>query len=70
MPKKHAKKPKSGPKKTRVQRENRAKSRKNLSVLQNIPRVYTTNAAGQRVYMDEAARAGALTNSENAISEF
>ena len=56
--------------KERVQRENCAKARNNLSVLQNTPRVYTTNAAGQRVYMDEAARANSLAGSQKAISEF
>lgn len=56
--------------KERVQRENCAKARNNLNVLQNTPRVYTTNAAGQRVYMDEAARASSLASSQKAISEF
>lgn len=56
--------------KERVQRENCEKARKNLNALQNSPRTYSTNAAGQRVYMDEAARASALANSQKAISEF
>jgi hypothetical protein len=54
----------------RIQRENCDKARKNLSTLQNTPRTYTTNSAGQRVYMDEAARNAALTNSQKAISDF
>lgn len=54
----------------RVQRENCTKARKNLSTLQNTPRVYTTNAAGQRTYMDDSARAGALANSQKAVSDF
>jgi hypothetical protein len=54
----------------RVKRENCDKARNNLSTLQNTPRVYTTDAAGQRTYMDEAARANALANSQKAISEF
>jgi uncharacterized coiled-coil DUF342 family protein len=54
----------------RVQRENCDKARNNLSTLQNTPRVYTTNPAGQRTYMDDAARAGALANSQKAISDF
>ncbi len=54
----------------RVQRENCAKARNNLSTLQNTPRVYTTDAAGQRTYMDDAARAQALTNSQKAASDF
>lgn len=56
--------------KERVQRENCAKARNNLSVLQNTPRVYTTSATGQRVYMDEAARASSLASSQKAVSEF
>ena len=39
----------------RIQRENCAKARSNLGALQNSPRVYTTDAAGQRTYMDDAA---------------
>jgi Domain of unknown function (DUF4124) len=54
----------------RIQRENCAKARNNLNTLQNTPRVYTTNAAGQRTYMDDAARADALANSQKAISDF
>ena len=53
-----------------VQRENCAKARANLSTLQNTPRVYTTNAAGQRTYMDDAARANALATSQKAVSDF
>lgn len=56
--------------KERVQRENCEKARKNLSVLQNTPRVYSTNAAGQRIYMDEAARASAQANSQKAVFVF
>lgn len=54
----------------RVKRENCDKARNNLNTLQNTPRVYTTNTAGQRVYMDDAARASALANSQKAVSEF
>jgi hypothetical protein len=54
----------------RIQRENCAKARNNLSTLQNTPRVYTTNTAGQRTYMDDSARANALANSQKAVSEF
>jgi hypothetical protein len=53
----------------RIQRENCAKARNNLVTLQNAPRIYTTNAAGQRTYMDDAARADALANTQKAISE-
>ncbi|MEW6120880.1 MAG: DUF4124 domain-containing protein [Pseudomonadota bacterium] len=54
----------------RIKRENCDKARSNLSNLLNKPRVYTTNAAGQRVYMDESARASALANSQKAVSEY
>ena len=56
----------------RVARENCDKARKNLSTLQNpdTTRVYTTNAAGQRTYMDDTARASALANSQKTVSEF
>lgn len=54
----------------RVARENCDKARKNLDTLNNSSRVYTTNAAGQRTYMDDAARASALANSQKAVSEF
>jgi hypothetical protein len=54
----------------RIQRENCDKARKNLSTLQNTPRTYTTNSAGQRTYMDEAARNAALATSQKAISDF
>lgn len=54
----------------RIQRENCAKARNNLSTLQNTPRVYTTNAAGQRTYMDDAARANAVASSQKAVSDF
>jgi len=54
----------------RVQRENCDKARNHLSTLQNNPRVYTTDAAGQRTYMDDAARANALANSQKAVSDF
>jgi hypothetical protein len=53
----------------RLQRENCDKARKNLSTLQNSARVYTTDAAGQRTYMDDAARANALANSQKAVSD-
>ena len=54
----------------RVKRENCDKARKNLSTLQNTPRVHTTNAAGQRTYMDDAARANAVESSQKAVSDF
>jgi hypothetical protein len=56
----------------RIARENCDKARKNLSTLQNAntPRVYTTDAAGQRTYMDDSARANALANSQKSVSEF
>jgi small subunit ribosomal protein S21 len=54
----------------RIQHENCAKARNNLSTLQNTPRVYTTNGAGQRTYMDDSARANALANSQKAVSEY
>lgn len=56
--------------KARLQRENCDKARKNLSILQNSPRVFTTDAAGRRTYMDDAARASALANSQKAVSDF
>lgn len=55
--------------KARIQQENCTKARNNLSTLQNSPRVYTTNAAGLRTYMDDAARAAAMANSQKAISD-
>lgn len=55
---------------SRIARENCDKARKNLDALNKSSRVYTTNAAGQRTYMDDAARAGALANSQKAVSEF
>lgn len=54
----------------RAQRENCDKARKNLSTLQNSPRVYTTDAAGQRTYMDDATRASSMANSQKAVSDF
>lgn len=54
----------------RIQRENCDKARTNLNTLQNRSRVYTTNAAGQRSYMDDAARADALASSQKAVSDF
>lgn len=54
----------------RVARENCDKARKNISTLQNTPRVYSTNASGQRIDMDDAARASALANNQKAVSEF
>ncbi len=56
----------------RIARENCDKARANLSALQNSnsTRVFTTNAAGQRIYMDDAARANALANSQKSVSEF
>jgi len=54
----------------RVQRENCTRARNNLGTLQNSPRVYSTNAAGQRIYMDDAARARELASSQKAVSDF
>lgn len=54
----------------RVQRENCANARSNLSTLQNSPRVYSMDAAGQRTYMDDAARARELASSQKAVSDF
>lgn len=58
--------------KARIARENCDKARKNLSTLQNAntPNIYSKNAAGQRVYMDESARASALANSQKSIAEY
>ena len=58
--------------KARIARENCDKARKNLSTLQNAntPRVYTTNAAGQRTYMDDSARTSAIADSQKSVSEF
>jgi hypothetical protein len=53
----------------RNKRENCDKARNNLSTLQNKPRVYSTNSAGQRVYLDDRARADALANSQKAVSD-
>lgn len=57
---------------TRIARENCDKARKNLSTLQNAstPRIYTTNAAGQRVYMDDSARETALASSQKSVTQF
>ncbi|HQT71091.1 MAG TPA: DUF4124 domain-containing protein [Thiobacillus sp.] len=56
----------------RIASENCDKARKNLSTLQNAntPRIYTTNSAGQRIYMDDSARASALANSQKNVSDF
>lgn len=54
----------------RIRAENCARARANLETLENKPRVYTTNAAGQRSYMDDGARANALANSRKAVSDF
>lgn len=54
----------------RIQRENCAKARSNLSALQNSSGVYTTDAAGQRTYMDDATRARELASSQKAVSDF
>ena len=56
----------------RIARENCDKARKNLSTMQNAstPRLYTTNAAGQRVYMDDSARESALASSQKSVTEF
>jgi Domain of unknown function (DUF4124) len=58
--------------KSRIARENCEKARANLSTLQNAntPRVFTTNAAGQRIYMDDSARASAIADSQKNVSEF
>jgi hypothetical protein len=54
----------------RVKRENCAKARSNLSALQAPSGVYTTNAAGQRTYMNDASRASALAASQKAVSDY
>lgn len=54
----------------RIARENCDKARKNLDTVQNTPMVYTTNAAGKRVYMDDAARARALASSRENVSKY
>ena len=54
----------------RVQRENCDKARNNLKSLQSSSRVYSTNSAGQRTYMNEAERADALANTQKAVSDF
>lgn len=54
----------------RVKRENCGNAQKNLSTLQNTPRVYTTDAAGQRTFMDDSARANAMANTQKSVSEF
>ncbi len=53
----------------RVKRENCDKARNNLATLQNKPRVYTTDAAGQRTYLDDSARASAIASSQKAVAE-
>ncbi|MFP5418028.1 MAG: DUF4124 domain-containing protein [Gammaproteobacteria bacterium] len=53
----------------RIKRENCDRARKNLSVLESRPRVYSTDAAGRRVYMDDAARASALASSQQAVEK-
>ncbi|MCA1977901.1 MAG: DUF4124 domain-containing protein [Thiobacillus sp.] len=53
----------------RIKRENCERARKNLDALQNKPRVYSTNQAGQRVYLDDAGRAAALASSQKSVSE-
>ena len=54
----------------RIKRENCDKAHRNLSTLQNTPRVYTASPSGQRSYMDESARTQAMTNSQKAVSEY
>jgi hypothetical protein len=54
----------------RIRRDNCERVRNNLANLQNRPRVYTTDAGGQRTYMDDTARAAALASSQKAVSEF
>ncbi|MCA1924802.1 MAG: DUF4124 domain-containing protein [Thiobacillus sp.] len=53
----------------RLKRENCDKARNNLVTLQNKTRVYSTNTAGQRVYLDDRARAQALASSQKAVAE-
>jgi hypothetical protein len=53
----------------RVKRENCTRARNALDTLQNTPRVYSTNAAGQRVYLDDAARASAQASAQKSVSE-
>jgi hypothetical protein len=54
----------------RIRRDNCERARNNLATLQNRPRVYTTDAGGQRTYMSDTARAAALASSQKAVSEF
>lgn len=53
----------------RIKRESCDKARKNVDTLANTPRVYSTDASGRRVYMDDAARASAMASSRKAIDE-
>ena len=54
----------------RIKRENCDKARRNLSAMQNTPRVYTASPSGQRSYMDDSARTRAMVNSQKAVSEY
>ena len=54
----------------RIAQENCDKARKNLDTVQNTPMVYTTNAAGKRVYMDDTTRARALASSQENVSKY
>jgi len=56
--------------KERVQAGNCAKARKHLVTLQNTPRIYSTNATGQRIYMDDAARLTAQSATQKSVAEF
>lgn len=53
----------------KARQENCARARSNLATLQNKSRVYRTDAAGQRIAMDDSARAAAIAGSQQAISE-
>lgn len=47
-----------------------AVARRNLEVLQSRARVYTFGEEGQKVYMDDAARARELESAQKAVSEY
>ena len=53
----------------RIKRDNCEKARNNLATLQNSARVYTTDSTGQRRYMDDASRTGAMASSQKAVQE-
>ena len=53
----------------KARQENCARARSNLATLQNKSRVYRTDAAGQRIAMDDSARADAIAGSQKAIAD-